>query len=218
MFDRRARELCKPALDVVGERLARVGIRANPLTGFGWVVGAGACVAVGFRLWIIALVAWLLNRAIDGLDGALARRLGATDLGGYFDLLSDFSIYSGFILALAIAVPGARVASAVLLFSYYLSGTALLGVSAILDRRGIGLGDDRSLRFLGGLAEGLETMVAYVIILVLPAQAVVVEWIFAAMVLITVLQRITWARRALQAPTEPPSLRADVALHDFPAP
>jgi phosphatidylglycerophosphate synthase len=210
VFDRRARELCSPVLDAVGGRLARAGVKANPLTGLGWAVGVGACVAVGLRLWPLALVAWLLNRLIDGLDGALARRLGATDFGGYLDLLADFSIYSGFIVALAVAEPGARLASAVLLFTYYLSGAALLGASALLDRRGIERDDERAVRFLGGLAEGLETMIAYVIIVVAPSLAVWVEWVFASMVLVTAFQRVVWARRALRGVVRATSVSANV--------
>jgi len=215
VFDRRARELCRPVLDTAGEQLAHLGVRANPLTGLGWTIGVVACVAVGFRWWLLALVAWLVNRLIDGLDGALARRVGATDFGGYLDLVADFSVYAGFVVALAIAEPSTRIVSVVLLFAYYLSGTALLAASAMLERRGIERGDERSVRFLGGLAEGLETMLAYVIIVVVPSIAVWVEWIFAVMVLITAAQRVIWSRRALSRVTpasgRDPSIRSDAA-------
>jgi phosphatidylglycerophosphate synthase len=198
MFDRRARELCRPVLDGAGGRLARLGVRANALTAVGWLVGVGACVAVSQRQWMMALVAWMANRVIDGLDGALARRRGVTELGGYLDLLADFSVSAGFVVALALAEPTTRAAAVVLLFSYYLSGTALLAGSALLDRRGVARGDDRSINFLGGLAEGLETMVAYVVILIVPSRVTWVEWTFAAMVFVTALQRIDGVRRALR--------------------
>jgi len=198
MFDRRARELCQPVLIGVSGQLSRLGVRANTLTGIGWLAGAGACIAVGLRLWAVALLAWLINRFIDGLDGALARRCGVTDIGGYFDLLADFSVYAGFIVALAIAEPATRLASVALLFSYYLSGTALLAASTLLDCRGIGRFDDRSISLLGGVAEGLETMVAYAAILIVPSSAQWVECIFTVMVLVTAVQRVVWARRALR--------------------
>ena len=65
----------------------------------------GACVAVAAHLWWLALVLWLVNRLFDGLAGATARASGATDLGGCLDIVADFSIYYGFVLAGAIAVP-----------------------------------------------------------------------------------------------------------------
>ena len=43
----------------------------------------------------LSLVFWVLNRALDCLDGALARHRNATsDLGGFLDLLGDFIVYS----------------------------------------------------------------------------------------------------------------------------
>jgi phosphatidylglycerophosphate synthase len=45
----------------------------------------------------------VLNRLFDGLDGALARRRGLTDAGGFLDISLDFLFYAlvpfGFMLA-----------------------------------------------------------------------------------------------------------------------
>ncbi|MGQ7148234.1 CDP-alcohol phosphatidyltransferase family protein, partial [Escherichia sp. SS-MK2] len=53
--------------------------------------------------YLAALVVILLNRLLDGLDGALARRRGLTDAGGFLDISLDFLFYAlvpfGFILA-----------------------------------------------------------------------------------------------------------------------
>lgn len=190
--------LCSPALDVLAGRLERVGVRANLVTGSGWLVGVGACVAVGFRMWTLALLGWLLNRVLDGLDGSIARRQGATDFGAYLDLVADFSVYSGFIVALAISRPEARLASVALLSAYYVSGVALLGGAALLDRRNVVRSDERGVRFMGGLAEGLETIVAYVLILLVTSLSVEVEWTFAAMVVVTAIQRLTYVHHALR--------------------
>ena len=197
MLDRRVRTLSRPVLDRVGQWLFGRGVKAIAVTGVGWMLGVVACVAIGFGLWALALVAWLLNRVMDAIDGAVARREGATDRGGYLDLMADFSIYSGFVVAVAVVLPAARMASVVLLFTYYLSGAALLAASGLLDRTGATRRDERSIRFLGGLAEGVETTVAYVLITIAPSRAALFEWIFAAMVLITAIQRIVWASRAL---------------------
>ncbi|KAL8885701.1 MAG: hypothetical protein Q9215_006476 [Flavoplaca cf. flavocitrina] len=43
----------------------------------------------------LPLLFWLLNRALDCLDGALARhRSTVSELGGFLDLLGDFIVYS----------------------------------------------------------------------------------------------------------------------------
>ena len=135
MLDRPVRRLLAPALDAVGGRLAAAGVRPLAVTGAGWVAGVGACLAVGFGQWTLGLVLWLLNRLLDGLDGPVARRRGATDLGGFLDIVADFSIYAGFVLAVAVAVPDARVAALALLTAYYVSGTAFLALSSLIERR-----------------------------------------------------------------------------------
>lgn len=191
MLDQRARRLLSPALDGVGTRVAEAGIPAWAVTGFGWVAGVGACLAVANHLWLLGLALWLVNRLLDGLDGPVARCHGATDLGGFLDIVADFSIYAGFVLAVAVAVPTARVACLVLLSTYYLSGTAFLALSSILERRGsLTAVDGRSLRFVGGLAEGTETAVVYVLLCLFPGLAAPIVWVFAGAVAITAVQRV----------------------------
>lgn len=201
MLDQRVRALSRPILDRVGSWLSGRRVRATTVTAIGWLLGVAACLSVGFKFWGLALVAWLLNRVMDGIDGAVARREGVTDRGGYLDLMADFSIYSGFVVALAVAIPTAQLASVVLLGTYYLSGAALLAASGLLDRAGAAGRDEQSIRFLGGLAEGVETTVAYVAIIVVSSHAAQIEWVFASMVLVTTVQRLVWASCALKSST-----------------
>ena len=196
MLDAPVRRVIAPGLDAAAAGLDRLGVRPLAVTGLGWLVGIAACVAVATSHWSTALALWLANRALDGLDGPLARRRGATDLGGFLDLLADFSVYGGFVLAVGVAVPEARLACLVLLLTYYVSGTAFLTLAPLLERRGA-RGDGRSVLFVGGLAEGTETVLAYAVLCLLPAHAETVLWVFAAMVALTALQRIRLGVRSL---------------------
>jgi len=198
MLDARARTLLAPVLDRVGARIADAGVPALALTGSGWFAGLAACIAVVFHAWLVALLLWSLNRVLDGLDGPVARRQGATDLGGFLDIVADFSVYGGFVLAVAIAEPQARLACVALLTAYYVSGTAFLALSSISARRGSVGGDGRSLRFVGGLAEGTETIVVYVVICLIPAQAALIAWIFTVAVAVTAVQRVSMGVGALR--------------------
>lgn len=203
MFDRQIRQAISTALDKAGGGLARAGVRPMMLTGSGWVLGAGACVAAAERAWPVALALWLANRAFDGLDGPVARARGASELGGYLDILADFSVYGGFVVGVAIGVPSARVACLALLLAYYVSGTAFLALSSLLERRGANAAsDERSLRFVGGLAEGAETIVVYVLFCLLPGSAGVIAWSFAAAVGITAVQRIALGARLLRSSSQ----------------
>lgn len=196
MLDTPVRRALAPALDGAAGVLARVHVPALAVTGCGWLVGVAACVAAGTGHWWAALVLWLLNRLLDGLDGPLARRTGATDLGGFLDLVADFTIYAGFVLAVGVERPEARVACLALLTAYYVSGAAFLALSALLERRGVA-GDGRSLLFVGGLAEGTETVLAYVAFCLFPGSAEPIAWIFAVAVAITAVQRIVTGIRFL---------------------
>ena len=205
VLDARVRRVLSPGLDAVGRRLADAGVPALALTAAGWLVGVAACLAVVAHAWPWALALWLLNRLLDGLDGPVARRHGPSDLGGFLDIVADFSIYSGFVVAVAIAEPGAGLACLALLMAYYLSGTAFLALSSLLERRGTDLATDgRSLRFVGGVAEGTETVIVYVLLCLLPGHAPLIVWLFTAAVIMTAVQRIVLGVHVLGRPTAAP--------------
>lgn len=209
MLDARARRILSPALNAIGTRLADAGIPAIALTAVGWTAGIAACAAVLAHAWLLALALWLVNRLLDGLDGPVARCHGAGDLGGFLDIVADFSIYAGFIVAVAIAQPAARLACLALLMAYYVSGTAFLALSSLLERRGTSLAaDGRSLRFVGGLAEGTETVVVYVLLCLLPGRAELIVWLFTAAVTVTAGQRVILGVHILRRPPEPRDARA----------
>lgn len=211
MFDARVRLALAPALDRAAAGLDRAGVSALSLTGAGFAAGVAACAAAATSHWGAAVLLWLLNRLLDGLDGPVARRRGATELGGFLDIVADFTIYGGFVIAVGLARPDARLACLVLLGAYYVSGTAFLALSSILERRGnrfedLGVArDGRSLRFVAGLAEGTETVIVYVLIALLPAHAALIAWTFAAMVAITAMQRVTLGIRLFRSTAHQPT-------------
>ncbi|MBU6495427.1 MAG: CDP-alcohol phosphatidyltransferase family protein [Acidobacteria bacterium] len=197
MIDARARIMVAPVLARVAGRLDRRGVSPDALTLAGVGAGLLSVGAILLHWWWIALGGWWANRVLDGLDGALARRRTPSEIGGYLDLVADFFIYGALVGSLGYAIPSARVASLFLLVAYYLSGTALLAGSAIIARRGAP-DEERSLIFLGGLAEGTETIVAMSLIMVHPGWAVPVEVGFGVMVMVTFVQRVAGALSILR--------------------
>jgi phosphatidylglycerophosphate synthase len=219
MLDSRMRALLAPPLTAAGARLARAGVPPALLTGVGWACGAGACAATGLRAWPAALALWLANRLLDGLDGPTARAGSPTESGGFLDIVADFSVYAGIIVGLAVAEPGARLACVALLAAYYVSGTAFLALSSLAERssragrRRVLAGDERSLRFTGGLAEGTETIAVYVLLFLLPSGATVIAWAFTAAVAVTAVQRVIFGLRLLRAPAGADAGRAAHVQH-----
>ncbi|MDQ6729690.1 MAG: CDP-alcohol phosphatidyltransferase family protein [Actinomycetota bacterium] len=203
MIDRPLRARLGPSLDRVASRLSALGVSAGGLTALALLAGIGACAAAATSSWAVALVLWLLNRLLDGLDGSLARRRGATELGGLLDFVADFVVYSGFVVAIAIARPEARLACVVLLAAYLINNVALLAFSSVIERLGLTLGDERSLRLTTGLAEGGETIVVYVLFCVLPGSSTAIAWTFSGLVALTAVQRVAQAAWILRAPPSP---------------
>ncbi len=199
MLDAPIRRRLERPLASAGTWLAARGLSPNIVTLIGFAIGVAACAAVVADRWLLAIPLWLANRLADGLDGPLARASGAqgaSDVGGFLDIMADFAIYGGVIVAVGYAVPDARTAALAVLLTYYLSGSAFLAWSSLATKREL-VGDGRSLHFPSGLAEGTETIVAYVVILALPDHTRVVLWIWAAIVAVTVLQRIGFVVRSL---------------------
>jgi len=189
MLDTAMRSRLQGPLDRVAAPMSRAGVQPNLVTGVGLCIGIAACVAIAYDRWWLGLALWVVNRLADGLDGPIARQAGPTDLGGLFDILADFAIYGGVLVAIGIAAPEARVASLFVFLAYYLSGSSFLAFSSLATRRELA-GDGRSLQFPAGLAEGTETIAAYIVILAFRSHVELLLWIWAAIVCITFLQRL----------------------------
>lgn len=103
MLDRHLHPRIKPLLHQCVRVLDKPGITPDGLTLVGFAIGVLALPFLALGWYLAALIVILLNRLLDGLDGALARRRGLTDAGGFLDISLDFLFYAlvpfGFILA-----------------------------------------------------------------------------------------------------------------------
>lgn len=199
MMDEELRRGVKPLYRPVALALVRLGVSGNALTGTGLGIGALCLVAVALEANLVGLLLWLLNRLCDGLDGEVARlRNESSDLGAFVDIVADFFVYGGLVVALAVQHPDARLSLVVLLFAYYLNGSIFLALSDILHRLDVERLTERGLHFRRSLTEGFETIVAGVLLLVLPRHVDVVAWVFAGMVLVSAGQRVVDGRRVLR--------------------
>jgi phosphatidylglycerophosphate synthase len=148
------------------------------------------------------LVAILINRLADGLDGAVARRTGASDLGGYLDIVCDFLFYAAVVFGFVLAAPENRLPGAFLLFAFIGTGSSFLAFAALAARRGIETRarGAKSLSYLGGLTEGTETIALFAAVCLFPAAFGPLAWIFGAACWLTTLARVLEAKRLLGPP------------------
>ena len=201
MLDARLRRLIDPPLDRLGAPLTRCGLSANLTTGMGFAIGLVAIAAIAGRAYGLGLGLLLLNRLLDGLDGALARRRGITDLGGFLDILADFIVYAGVPLAFALADPGANaLPAAFLIFSFIGTATSFLAFAVMAAKRGITseLRGRKSLYYLGGLTEGSETIVAFVLACLWPGWFAPIAWVFGTLCWLTTATRVVVAWQTLR--------------------
>ncbi|MGB1225574.1 MAG: hypothetical protein ACPHCN_15700 [Mycobacterium sp.] len=84
------------------------------------------------------------------------------------------------------------------LLAYYINGAAFLAFSSIAERSRRTLDDGRSLSFLGGLAEGAETIVVHSLWLIFSTLAWQIAVVWGVMVSISALQRMVLGYRALR--------------------
>jgi len=201
MLDARLRRLIDPPLAALSAPLARHGVGANAVTIVGFVIGLGALAALAQQRYGLGLGLLLLNRLFDGLDGALARQRGLSDLGGFLDIVLDFIVYAGVPFAFALADPAANaLAAAFLILSFVGTGSSFLAYAVMAARRGITteLRGRKSLYYLGGLTEGTETILAFVLACLLPAWFPLIAWIFGALCWLTTATRVIVAWQTLR--------------------
>lgn len=199
MLDGWAKARIDPHLEGVARRLADAGISANQVTLAGFVVGLTAAVAVAMGWFLLGLALFLANRLADGLDGAIARLNGPTDLGGYLDIVLDFAIYGAIPLAFILVEPAANgLAGAILLVSFYVNGASFLAYASVAARRGMSstARGVKSIYFTTGLAEGSETVLFFVAFCLMPYWFAPLALVFAALCFWTAFWRIMAARAA----------------------
>ncbi len=193
MLDRHLHPRIKPLLNRLAARLDRPGISPDGISLFGFVIGALSVVFLALHWYGAALAAILINRLCDGLDGALARRRGLTDAGGFLDIALDFLFYAlvpfGFVLAdpLVNGLPGAW-----LLFAFIGTGSSFLAFAALaakhnLDNPGYA---HKSFYYLGGLTEGAETIALFVLCTLFPAWFPLLAGVFGALCWLTTFNRV----------------------------
>jgi phosphatidylglycerophosphate synthase len=198
MFDPLLRRLIDPPLDRAGAWLAKRGLTANQATLGGVAVGLLAVPLLAGGYYNGALIVVLLNRLLDGLDGAIARQGKPTLFGGYLDIVCDFVFYAAVPLGFALAVPENAVWAALLLASFMCTGASFLGRAIMAARREEPDGDARgrkSFHHSAGLIEGTETIVAFVLFCLFPASFPWLAAPFALLCFWTAAQRVVNASR-----------------------
>lgn len=193
MLDRHLHPRLKPLLNRLVMTLDKPGITPDGITLIGFAIGVLALPFLALGWYLVALVAIVLNRLLDGLDGALARRRGLTDAGGFLDIALDFLFYALVPFGFALANPAVNALPAAwLLFAFIGTGSSFLAFAALAAKHDI---DNpgyahKSFYYIGGLTEGTETILLFVLCCLFPAHFAWLAWVFGALCWLTTTTRI----------------------------
>lgn len=198
MFDAKLRPIIDPPLNAAGRWLVLLGIGPNLVTLTGLFTGIAAGLAIADGHFAAGLGLIIVNRLLDGLDGAVARASRQTDLGGYLDILADFVFYVAVPLGFGLAAPQNTVPAMVLIAAFTLTGISFLAFATLAAKRGIETSAHgaKSFFYNTGLAEGTETIVVFVLMCLLPGYFTLLAWMYAGLCVLTVIQRTLAARDA----------------------
>ena len=192
MLDRWTSALVRPVLHNIAKGLTGLGVTPNQVTVSGFFIGMLALPALATQNYLLALVFIGLNRTMDGLDGALARIQGTTDVGGFLDIVLDFIFYAAVVAGFALASPANAVPACLLLCSFMATGSSFLAFAAIAAKRGIDnpVYKNKSMYYMGGLAEGTETILFFILVCLLPGYFPLLAGIFTVVCAVTATTRI----------------------------
>ncbi|UWU16921.1 CDP-alcohol phosphatidyltransferase family protein (plasmid) [Rhizobium sullae] len=199
MFDRHLLPLQKRLLDPPAALLVKLGISADTVTVLGFAVGVSVVPLLASGQYAAALIVILVNRGLDGLDGALARRTQPTDRGAFLDIALDFVFYALVPFGFALADPGANaLAAATLLVAFVGTGSSFLAFATIAGRRGLSSTNypAKGIYYLGGLTEGAETIAVFVAMCLWPGAFPAIAYGLAALCVLTTVTRWWWGWRA----------------------
>ncbi|ENM5777624.1 CDP-alcohol phosphatidyltransferase family protein [Vibrio mimicus] len=200
MLDRYAIKAIRWPISQAANVLDNAGIRANQVTLFGFLFGVLALPALAMEQYLLALTLITVNRICDGLDGALARRQGLTDSGGFLDISLDFLFYSLVPFGFVLANPESNaVAGAFLIFAFIGTGSTFLAFAVMASKRSIAnpVYQHKSLYYMSGLTEGTETIACFVLMCLLPNYFSTIAWVFGAACWFTTATRIYYGFQTL---------------------
>lgn len=183
--------------------LAGIVLHPDIITIFSFAAGIASVYFILEESLTQALIFWIVNRVLDGLDGTTARVSGkVSDFGAYLDIVLDFIIYA--------AIPAAFVYSradtgtdtvnyallSILLSVYYVNAAGWLYLSAILEKRKSGAaanGELTSVTMPEGIADGTMTVIVYTLFFIFPRYINILFGVFIILVVLTIIQRMLWA-------------------------
>lgn len=193
MLDTHARKLVDPWIDGVARMLRRARLTPNAVTALAMVVGLAAGIGAA-RGWTGSAIALLwLSGLLDAADGALARMTRSSPLGAILDITADRVVEVAVIVGLAWRHPEASRDLVILAGVIAIAMSLFLSIAAALRNRSL-----KSFHYAPGLGERTEAFLCLSAMMAGAAHLRLWTWLFIAVIVFTMGQRLRHVRIALR--------------------
>ena len=201
MIDTKLNKFLKPTLNEIAKLLIKFGFKANFVTFAGFFFGLCCFYFIINSLFLLAIIFLFLNRLFDGLDGAIARLNGETDIGAFYDIILDFIFYSLFPIAFIFLDLNYSYSICFLLLSFVATQTTFLASAWIIEKNKISISDGhkKSFFYSGGITEGFETIICFTLMLLFHEFIDYIAYIFGVLCWITFFCRVIFVKKILSS-------------------
>ena len=199
MIDKKINNYLNPYLFYVAKILCKFNISANFITLIGSIFGFFCFFFIIKSNFILAFLFLFLNRLFDGLDGAIARLVGETDLGAFYDIISDFIFYCLFPIAFIFINIDNAYSICFLLLSFVATQSTFLASAWHLEKNKIFISkkNTKSFFYIGGITEGFETIICFSLMLLFNNFIDLISYCFGTLCWITFIFRVFYIRKIL---------------------
>ena len=200
MIDAQLNKILKPVLNVFAKKLLNYKIHANLVTFTGFFFGILCSYFIIKEMFVYASIFLFLNRFCDGLDGSLARLVGETDLGAFYDIILDFLFYFIFPLSFILLDLKNTYPICFLLLSFVATQTTFLATAWLIEKKKLSISDGqkKSFFYTGGITEGFETIICFVSMLMFYDFISYIAYIFGILCWVTFIIRVLFIRNLLK--------------------
>lgn len=201
MIDAKLNNYLRPYLILLAKIIIKLNISANIITFLGFFFGLCCFYSIINFYFMSALLFLFLNRFCDGLDGTVARLLGPTDIGAFYDITLDFLFYSLFPIAFIFIDIKNTYAICFLLLSFVSTQTTFLASAWIIEKNKILVStkQKKSFFYIDGITEGFETIICFTLMLLFYESVELITYIFGILCWITSISRLIFIRKLLRS-------------------
>ena len=201
MIDAKLNIFLRPYLRFLAKIIIKLNISANIITFLGFFLGLCCFYSIINFYFMGAFLLLVLNRFCDGLDGAVARLLGPTDIGAFYDITLDFIFYSLFPIAFIFVDIKNAYAICFLLLSFVSTQTTFLASAWFIEKNKILVStkQKKSFFYIGGITEGFETIICFILMLLFYESLELIVYIFGILCWTTSISRLIFIKKLLRS-------------------